>query len=368
MKFAIVSDLHANLTAFERVLEDAAECGADRVVCLGDIVGYGPLPEETLLLARKTLFLAVSGNHDDAVSGRLDASSFIDLAHEAAERHRRQLSKESLSYLKSLPHTAEIEGAVISHGDLTQPDAFNYIDSEEAAAANFACSSAQLIFVGHTHAPLIHITGASGRIYSLAAQDFVLEDGKRYIVNPGSVGYPREEGGKCYSSYVIYDSVEKTVKFRFLPFSVSSVMQRGKGRTRAFSLPIAISVALAAVALASLFVFRRGKTPSDHAQTAALIQETRREITVKTLTIAPSSKKVRANLKLEKNSPPAQVETTFLNASGKTLETSSKQVKEKFASGLKIPKGAVSVKFKIFEAETGKVPLIESFSPATQND
>jgi hypothetical protein len=111
MKFAIVSDLHANLTAFERVLKDAAECGADRVVCLGDIVGYGPLPEETLLLARKTLFLAVSGNHDDAVSGRLDAQEFIDLAQDAVERHRQQLSNESLSYLKSLPHTAEIEGA-----------------------------------------------------------------------------------------------------------------------------------------------------------------------------------------------------------------------------------------------------------------
>lgn len=367
MKFAIISDLHANLAAFKQVLQDAAESGAEAVVCLGDIVGYGPLPEETLLLARKTLFLAVSGNHDDAVSGRLDASSFIDLAYEAAERHRRQLSKESLSYLKSLPHTAEIEGAVISHGDLTQPDAFNYIDSEEAAAANFAYSSAQLIFVGHTHTPSIHITGNSGRVYSLAAQDFVVEEGKRYIVNPGSVGYPREEGGKCLSSYIIYDSSEKTVKFRFLPFSVSSVMQRGRMKPRAVALPIAISGALAAAAVLALFYSRGKSLPSPEGRpVAAITAEESRKVAEKTLTLAPSYKTVRANLKLKKGSPSAQVETVFLDAGGNTVETSSKKVKEKFSSAVKIPKGALSVKFKVFKTDYINAPQILVFDPTAE--
>jgi len=115
------------------------------------------------------------------------------------------------------------------------------------AKRHFAIA-AQVVFVGHTHVPEIFVVGASGNVHRLAPQDFVLEDGKRYIVNVGSVGYPRERNGMCLSSYVIYDTDEKAVRFQFLPFSVASVMQRGTAPARRKILPFVLT-ALATIAV-----------------------------------------------------------------------------------------------------------------------
>ena len=94
MKYAIISDIHANVTALECVFADARANGAEKIVCLGDVVGYGPLPAEAVALVRRECFIVLAGNHDDAVSGRGDSSTFIDLAKEAVERHRAALSDE----------------------------------------------------------------------------------------------------------------------------------------------------------------------------------------------------------------------------------------------------------------------------------
>ena len=248
MKYAIISDIHANLTALKNVLADAKAQGVEKIVCLGDVVGYGPLPAETVALARKECFIVLAGNHDDAVSGRGDASTFIDLAKEAVERHRAALSEEDVEWLKSLPYTCTIDKAVAAHGDVFDPPKFYYILDEKGAEANFAKSDARLVFVGHTHEPAIFLTGRSGAVYKTGPQDFTIEEHKRYIVNPGSVGYPREASGKCFSSYVIYDSTERTVVFRYLPFQVSSVMQRGETkRMLGKRLVAAIAAAVALV-------------------------------------------------------------------------------------------------------------------------
>ncbi|MBQ6137338.1 MAG: metallophosphoesterase family protein, partial [Kiritimatiellae bacterium] len=219
MRYAVISDLHANEQALRHTLDDIARQGADRIVCLGDVVGYGPLPVETVALARRRCDVVLAGNHDDAVSGRGDASSFINLAGDAVERHRDALSREDRAWLASLPYTCELEGAVAAHGDVADPEKFYYVDSPEDAVANFNATDAQLVFVGHTHEPAIFVVGRSGTALRAPAQDFTIEDHKRYIVNPGSVGYPREAGGECHSSYVIYDSSARTVTFRYLPFS-----------------------------------------------------------------------------------------------------------------------------------------------------
>ena len=195
MKYAIISDIHANLTALKNVLADSKAQGVEKIVCLGDVVGYGPLPAETVALARKECFIVLAGNHDDAVSGRGDASTFINLAKEAVERHRAALSEEDVAWLKSLPYTCTIDKAVAAHGDVFDPPKFYYILDEKGAEANFAKSDARLVFVGHTHEPAIFLTGRSGAVYKTGPQDFTIEEHKRYIVNPGSVGYPREAGG-----------------------------------------------------------------------------------------------------------------------------------------------------------------------------
>ena len=257
MTYAILSDVHANVVALEAALADARSCGVGRVICLGDVVGYGPEPEKSIRLVSQSAAATVAGNHDDAVSGRLDPADFIDLAADAVARHRDAISSGSLAWLRRLPYTFAEGRFACAHGDFTEPTAFNYVTDEDGAAANFAARTEQLLFVGHSHEPGMFLTGASGKVYRLEPTDFVLEDGKRYIVNPGSVGYPRTNDGVCESTYALYDDSSGTVVFRRLPFAVSSVMQTGGSPRRirkrtlyAAALGIAMAAGAAAWALA----------------------------------------------------------------------------------------------------------------------
>ena len=360
MKYAIFSDVHANLAALERVLRDAQGCGAERFVCLGDIVGYGPMPVEAVARVRSIAHLVLAGNHDDAVSGRMDASDFIDLAGEAVLRHRSALSSSDIAYLKSLPRTAEIEGAALAHGEFTDPAAFNYMDSPEVAAANFEATQANLMFVGHTHVPEMFIVGASGTVHRLPPQDFVREDGKRYIVNVGSVGYPRECNGSCMSSYVIYDTADMSVRFRFLPFSVASVMQRGKvpkfGRATLFAAAAAIVAAGCAIA----FAMRR-ESPPDAAKTVEAAPA-ERPFMEKRITIAPSCHGVKANLKVD--GAPVKLSIVFKDASNEVLgggETLT--VKHSNRKTVKVPSGATVAVFEIWRMRPGDEPHVVEFRP-----
>ena len=356
MRYAVISDIHANLDALERVLSDARNCGAERVVCLGDVVGYGPRPAECVARVRAACGATVAGNHDDAVSGRLDASDFIDLAGDAVRRHREALSPDALAWLASLPYTCDIEGAAAAHGDLAAPRKFYYVNKDEDAAANFEASPAQLMFVGHTHAPCIYLTGHSGAIYRMEPQDFLMEDGKRYIVNPGSVGYPREKDGKCMSSYVIYDTSERTVRYRFLPFSVASVMQRGQSPKRIKKrvlIAAGAAIALLAGALAWFLVPR----PAPGEPDAALVVERR--------DLAPldGCRHLRANLRLDRGSVPVKLRIRFLGSDGETLSDDSVTVKSSSTKAFGVPDGAKTAVLTASRMKEGDEPRLLGFSP-----
>ena len=366
MKYAIISDVHANESALRHVLADAAGLGVERVICLGDVVGYGPLPKEALTLVRKSCAVVLAGNHDDAVSGRQGADDFIDLAGDAVKRHRKALSAEELNWLKRLPYDCAIDGALAAHGDFTDPPAFNYIDSEAAAAENFRAVDAQLTFVGHTHLPGIYLIGHSGTVYRLAAQDFTLEDGKRYIVNPGSVGYPRENDGMCLSSYVVYDSTARAVNFRFLPFAVSSVMQRGANPRRRIGIAVAIALGVLAVG-AALF---RPRQPSVERETVVEVVQASEDpalvLSRKQLTLARSMSCVQANLQLDGKSEPADLLIEFKSALGESLLRKSFTVSKSARQPVKIPSGAVSAHFTVLRQKPDGRPSIRSFAPSAK--
>lgn len=367
MKYAVISDLHANMSALRRVLDDARKMGAESIVCLGDVVGYGPLPAETAASVRKSASVVLAGNHDDAVSGRIDHSDFIDLANDSVERHRAQLHRDDIAWLRALPYTAELDGAVAVHGDLTDPESFNYVDNDRSAAANFAKTTAQLIFVGHTHVPCIYLTGASGRIYRLDPQNFVLEDGKRYIINPGSVGYPRVTDGKCFSSYVLYDSTARTVTFRTLPFAVSSVMQRGGLQRAPWVMPLSLAAIVAAIVAIAIFSFPRNqaseRAPTNAGELQAVPSARGNVIAEKSLALPSAAKTVSAKLQLARKSAPAQLETIFSDADGNTLYKESKTVKVSFTRAINIPGGATSVRFVVLRSTKDGTPTIASFEP-----
>ena len=366
MRYAIISDVHANLEALERVIEDAARNGVERMVSLGDSVGYGPLPAEALRRAREVCAVVLAGNHDDAVSGRVDASEFVNLAAEAVKRHREALSKEEIAYLGSLPYVAELEGAKAVHGDLVDPKKFYYVDDEAGARANFEADDFQLLFVGHTHEPCLYLTGASGAVYRTAAQDFTLEDGKRYIVNPGSVGYPRERNGECFSSYVIYDSVEGTVSYRFLPFSVASVMQRGfvpVVRRHRFAvvgaLVAAAAVAIGAAALCTARAPAEQPVAEAPAAPAAPCVVARKEVV-----LLPGAHELKSDLMLKRGSSSVVFRLTYVYQNGTTEQRDYQTVKGQwFKSYSNLPSDAEKAIFTLEKVEPGDEPVIKHFDP-----
>ena len=220
MRYAIVSDIHANLGAWRTALADIADMRVDRIVCLGDVVGYGAEPVEVLESVHRKAFAVLMGNHDAAVCGKMDPQVFTSRAQQAVRRHRELVSEKGLQWLSQLPLVLAAPGFRCAHGDFGAPAAYNYILDAEEALPSWKAASEQLMFVGHTHCPGIHVIGKSGTPHALASGDFTLERGKRYIVNPGSIGYPRSREGR--STYCIYDDSAQTVVFRSLPFDHES--------------------------------------------------------------------------------------------------------------------------------------------------
>ena len=366
MRYAIISDIHANESALRHVLADAAAQGAEQVICLGDVVGYGPLPKEALALVRKSCAVVLAGNHDDAVSGRQGADDFIDLAGDAVKRHRDALSADDLNWLKSLPYACETDGALAAHGDITDPPLFNYVENEQDAAANFNATDAQLTFVGHTHVPGLFLTGQSGTVYKVGPQDFALEDGKRYIVNPGSVGYPREQNGTCQSSYVLYDSTDRTVSFRFLPFAVSSVMQRGTNPRRRVGIAAALVLALAAVVSSAFLFISKPPVEKETIVEVAKADDPALVVSRKQLTLTRSMSCVQANLLLDRKADPADLLVEFKSTTGDVLLQKSFTVSGSARQRIKIPDGAVSAHFTVLKQKPGDRPGLVSFAPSAK--
>lgn len=368
MIYAVISDIHANESALRKVLEDARAHGAQRIVCLGDIVGYGPLPSETLNLLLSQNATIIAGNHDDAVSGRVDENNFIDLARDAVLRHREMLHQKSRDILSSLPYTVTFGEAVASHGDFTDPEKFNYIESEEDAAINFSSINSRLAFVGHTHVPGIYLTGQSGAVYKIEPQDFTVEDGKRYIVNPGSVGYPREKDGKCFSSYVLYDSDERTVTFRFIPFAVSSVMQRGENPKRIKKRILILAAAALSLTTALLAWFCIPKEEVSITQVVA-DDESALKVDERVLDISPEKQHFKVNLQLDFHggSAPANVHVAFIDADGKTMTEKVETVKSSWSRKEEISedirKSAKQIKITVEKQKPEEEITIKKFEP-----
>ncbi len=228
MRYAIISDIHANEDALRVVLTDARDERVDRIVCLGDVLGYGPDAVAALELIYREAHICLAGNHDDAASGRFPDEDFTEFALAAIKRHRAALAQKALEWLKTLPYVCEMDGFACTHANFVKPEEFDYILEAADAKSSFDVREEQLLFAGHTHEPCVFVLGASGVAHKLEADDFVLEDGKRYIVNPGSVGYPRN--GDCRSGYCIYDTAARTVYFRSLPFDLERYRKKMNGK------------------------------------------------------------------------------------------------------------------------------------------
>lgn len=223
MRYAVVSDIHANLQAWKAVLLDIRSQKLDKIICLGDLVGYGPNPAEVLQSAYASVDFFVLGNHDAVIAGKMDAGLFNDRARRLIEWTRARLSADAVTFLGSLPLTLDGGNFRCTHGDFSNPAAFNYIIDPEDAVPSWQTVDTPLLFVGHTHWPALYVwePGSSPRRYEQS--ELVLEPGKRYIVNVGSVGHPRD--GEARASYCIFDTQHATVLWRRIPFDLDAYRQ-----------------------------------------------------------------------------------------------------------------------------------------------
>lgn len=221
MLYALVSDIHANLTAWKAVLEDLTALKAEKIICLGDVVGYGPEPAATLESVYRHVDGFVMGNHDAVASGKMPPDSFNDHAKEMIRWSAGRLPPRAKHFLGQQPLTLDAPKFICAHGSLDHPQAFNYILAPDEALSTWAATDKQLVFIGHSHIPAIFVIGASGTPHLIDAQDFQLEEDKRYIVNVGSVGDPRDNDPRA--SYCLFDDSTDTVFFRRVPFDYETV-------------------------------------------------------------------------------------------------------------------------------------------------
>ena len=228
MRYAVMSDIHANPWALERALADAREQGAEKFVCLGDVVGYGPDAVGAVELARSVFDVALMGNHDAATVGLISSWNFRPEAKAGFFRHGIELGAEALSWLRGLPYVYRGELFAAAHGSLVNPEAFAYILREGDALAAFeAMDATPLLFVGHTHLSLAVERTGRRRVRVREADRLELSGKSAYIINAGSVGYPRNEPE---SVYALYDSDQGTVVWRRLPFDYGNYVARMRAK------------------------------------------------------------------------------------------------------------------------------------------
>lgn len=219
MRLAVVTDIHSNLPAWRAVVIDALARGVDSMICLGDVVGYGPWPVEVLTEVRARCRLCVLGNHDAAMVNRISLDRFRRGARLAAKWTRRQLDSSLLAYLRGLPLSIEVDDLLFVHAEPAIPEEFGYVDDIEDAAVCFHATDARLTFIGHTHLPALFVLEGD-RVEPLPIEDQPLHPQLRYLINTGSVGDPRD--GIAAASYVIIDDSTGWLEFRRCEFDLAA--------------------------------------------------------------------------------------------------------------------------------------------------
>ena len=222
MRFAVFGDIHANLEALTAVLADAEEHGVTHHVCLGDIVGYSSNPKECLEIVRALDCPVVKGNHDEQASVSDDLAGFNPLAEQAINWTRKQLSDTDKQWLRDLKFVRQVRDFTIVHATLDTPHKWGYVFNQLDAAASLTYQHTQLCFYGHTHAPRAYIR--DGSVKGQAFEKLPIETGKKYFINVGSVGQPRD--GDWHASYCIYTPAENLVELRRIEYDIFTAQDK----------------------------------------------------------------------------------------------------------------------------------------------
>ena len=224
MKVAVISDIHGNWEALTTVEKAIEKCGVDEIWCLGDIVGYGPDPSRCIEWVREKCSIVIAGNHDWAVTGKESIEYFNPWAKEAVLKIRNMLSAEEIDYLNNLPLTYKKDNILLVHGSPLKPQEWFYIFDEWDAKAAFEATEEWIIFVGHSHIP--GCFSYKGNEIKEHCFPLKLKDTERYIINPGSVGQPRD--GDPRASFGILDLKDMIFEICRVNYDIKTTQEKIK--------------------------------------------------------------------------------------------------------------------------------------------
>ncbi len=223
MIYGIISDIHGNLEALTAVLDKCEELGVEQYICVGDLVGYNANPSECLEIIRNLPLAAiVKGNHDEQSSEELDLSEFNPQAAKAIEWTRQQLTEDQSEYLRSLPMKARAGRITVVHATLDNPDMWGYIMDKYAAEASLSYQFSQVCFYGHSHVPMAFERYHD--VTTLQCSEIEVQPGHKYLINPGSVGQPRDKDPRA--SFAIYDTEECVIRLHRLKYDVETTQKK----------------------------------------------------------------------------------------------------------------------------------------------
>jgi diadenosine tetraphosphatase ApaH/serine/threonine PP2A family protein phosphatase len=203
LKYAIISDVHANLEAVNTCFQEIERLKADRVICLGDLVDYCAQPNEVISIIKNNCDVVILGNHDEAQYKHSISERFREFAKISSVHTRGVIESAHLEYIKTLPLTFSENNLLFVHASPFEPSAYSYVLDEEAASVNFKAFTERICFIGHSHRPVIFENSDTG-IKILT--DGKLNKSNRYIINVGSVGQPRDGNNKL--SFGLFDTDE----------------------------------------------------------------------------------------------------------------------------------------------------------------
>lgn len=222
MKYAIFGDIHANLEGLETVLLDAADSECTDFVCIGDIVGYNANPKECLTIVQEMGCPVVKGNHDEEAAVDSPLEGLNPLAKHALEWTRAQLTDEDREWLLNMKLVRQVRDFTIVHATLDTPGNWGYVTNKFDAMASFSYQFTQICFYGHTHTPRIYVKGDS--VDAIDGLETKLESGKKYFINVGSVGQPRD--GDWRSSYCVYDVENQHIEIKRLEYDIETAQRK----------------------------------------------------------------------------------------------------------------------------------------------
>lgn len=240
MRLAVLADVHGNLEAFRACLDHARARGAERIILLGDLVGYGADPEAVVDLAMAEVAagaVALLGNHDEAAIGTA-ATGMNDLAALAIGWTRRRLTDGHRRFIAGLPLTHEQDGRLFVHADASAPTRWHYVQDAEAARRCIAATDAHATICGHVHRPALYSLGESDKINAfapVAGAPVPLARGRRWLAVMGAVGQPRD--GNPAACYGLLDTARCDIAWLRVPYDIEAAA----GKIRAAGLPAGLA-------------------------------------------------------------------------------------------------------------------------------